>query len=166
MQTVRGKQFWPMDPRPEDFDIRDIAHALSMLCRFGGHCLRYYSVAEHSVLMTRRASQPNRLVTLLHDASEAYLVDMPSPVKKSMPEYRIAEGMVQVALAKKYALPYPFPGEVHDLDTRILTDEVQQNMAPRPQPWDVGAEPLGVTLQFWSPEQACYEFLREYVRAA
>lgn len=58
MQTFTGRQFWPMDPRPEDLDILDIAHALSLLCRFGGHCQRFYSVAEHSVHVSTLATAP------------------------------------------------------------------------------------------------------------
>jgi hypothetical protein len=61
IQTATGRPFWPIDPRPEDIDIEDIAHALSMLCRFGGHCLRFYSVAEHSVLLSQYVAPEHKL---------------------------------------------------------------------------------------------------------
>jgi hypothetical protein len=71
MQTFTGRRFWPLDPRGEDVLIEDIAHALSLLTRYGGHCTRFYSVAEHSVLLARAATPENALWLLLHDASEA-----------------------------------------------------------------------------------------------
>ena len=77
LQTYTGIQFWPLDPRPEEIDIQDIAHALSLLCRFNGHCQRFYSVAEHSVHVSTILAPEFGLWGLLHDAAEAYLSDIP-----------------------------------------------------------------------------------------
>lgn len=165
IQTARGGQFWPIDPRANEIDANDIAHALSLLCRFGGHCLRFYSVAEHSVLLARAVSLENRLWALLHDATEAYLVDVPRPLKPFLTGYREAEAKIAIAVCDKFDLPHEMPAEVKEFDRRILTDERAQNMAPAPIPWSTDAEPIGVTLQFWSPEQAKHEFLAELARA-
>lgn len=161
IQTAAGHQFWPIDPRASEIVIEDVAHALSLLCRFGGHCLRFYSVAEHSVLMARAVSPENRAWALLHDATEAYLVDVPRPLKPFLVGYREAEDKIARAVCERFGLPLDMPAEVKAADTRILTDERQQNMAPAPKPWSTDTEPLGVTLQFWSPEQAKREFLAE-----
>lgn len=161
IQTSLGRQFWPIDPRPDEIDPEDIAHALSMLCRFGGHCLRFYSVAEHSVLLARACAPENRLWALLHDASEAYLVDIPRPLKPFLVGYQEAEGKIMAAVCERFGLSGPMPQEVKDLDTRILTDERRQNMAPAPKPWSTDAEPIGATLCFWEPRQAKRAFLSD-----
>lgn len=161
IQTYVGSQFWPIDPRASEIDPKDIAHALSMLCRFGGHCLRFYSVAEHSVLLARAVSKENRLWALLHDATEAYLVDVPRPIKPFLIGYREAEDKIALAICERFSLPIEMPLEVKIADRRILTDEQKQNMAIAPHPWSTDDEPLGVTLQFWSPERAKAEFLKE-----
>lgn len=164
MQTYTGRQFWPIDPRADEVCIEDIAHSLSMMCRYAGHCIRFYSVAEHSVLLARAASPENALWALLHDASEAYLVDVPRPVKPFLPGYREAEATVMLAVCDRFGLPWLMPDEVKALDNGILGDEQRQNMAPPPKPWYHNGEPIGAVLQFWSPEQAKTEFLAEFAR--
>src|SRR6266496_3875421 len=77
-----GKWFNVFNPKPEDVDIRDIAHALSNQCRFTGHTKEFYSVAQHSVLVSTFCAPEDAAWGLLHDASEAYLSDIASPVKK------------------------------------------------------------------------------------
>lgn len=168
MQTFTGRQFWPVDPRPEEVFIEDIAHALAMQCRYAGHSLRFYSVAEHSVHLARHVSPENALWALLHDASEAYLVDVPRPLKPFLPGYREAEDAVMRAVALRFKL-LPFsvmPGEVKEADGRILADEAAQNMATPPAPWTFNGHALGVTLEYWSPERAEQEFLNEFARLA
>lgn len=162
MQTYLGLRFWPLDPRPEDVSFRDIAHALAMQCRYGGHSMRFYSVAEHSVLLARAAPPELALWLLLHDASEAYLSDMIRPLKRFMPEYRAAEDRVQWAIYQRYGLDPAFePREVKQFDNRILMDERAQVMRHTTDQWHFGGEtePLGIRLQFWSPERAEDEFL-------
>ena len=162
IQTANGRQFWPMDPQPHEVHLDDIAHALSMLCRFGGHCLRFYSVAEHCVLMARAADAPFKRWALLHDASEAYLVDVPRPIKPFLVGYDAAEAKIMRAVAVRFNLHLDMPEQVKRLDYAILTDERQQNMAPPPAAWSTDTEPLGIELQFWSPTQAYYEFLHAF----
>ncbi|PPQ17945.1 phosphohydrolase [Bradyrhizobium sp. AC87j1] len=157
-----GRQFWPMDPRPDEVFIDDIAHALSLLCRFGGHCLRFYSVAEHCVLLSRAAPRPHKMWALLHDASEAYLVDVPRPLKPFLDGYGEAENKIMRAIAVRYRLHLGMPEQVKHLDRAILMDERLQNMAEAPIAWSTDMRPLGVHLQFWSPERARAEFLATF----
>lgn len=165
MQTYTGRQFWPIDPLAEEIDIADIAHALSMACRYAGHCLRFYSVAEHSVHVARSLPPELRLWGLLHDASEAYLVDVPRPLKPSLPGYYELEQRVMDAIAEKFWLhTNTMPAEVKAADNRILVDERQQNMAPTHHRW-AGVDdlrPLGVTLEYWHPPRAEAEFIAAF----
>lgn len=164
MQTATGRQFWPLDPRPDDVFIEDIAHALSLLCRFGGHCLRFYSVAEHSVLLARAAPAHLKKWALLHDAAEAYIVDVPRPLKPFLTNYKQAEAAVMRAIEFRFGLHLGLPDQVKRLDRAILVDEMQQNMAPSVASWTSldGLDPIGVKLQFWTPRQARIEFMREF----
>ena len=91
LSTYTGKKFYPYDPRPEQICIEDIAHGLSMLCRFAGQCRFFFSVAEHSIAVAHLLPANLKLFGLLHDASEAYLADLPRPVKAGLPEYRAIE---------------------------------------------------------------------------
>lgn len=167
MQTFTGRQYWPRDPRAEDVDIVDIAAALSKQTRYGGHCLRFYSVAEHCVLMARAAEARGEPISicftaLMHDASEAYLVDVPRPIKSDLGGYFDIENANMKEIAKRYGFEFPLPAVVKMLDNQILLDEQAQNMASPPVAWGIPGEPLGVTLQFWTPEQARGEFLSAF----
>lgn len=99
-----------LDPNPLEINPHDIARALSRLCRWGGHCRRFYSVAEHSVNVMRLA-QRDRLpieaqrLALMHDATEAYLGDVVSPLKACLPEYQRIEARMAQAIAARFALP-------------------------------------------------------------
>jgi hypothetical protein len=164
MQTFTARQFWPLDARPDEVHIEDIAHSLSLQCRYAGHCRRFYSVAEHSVLIANwiwwHGSAADALCGLLHDATEAYLVDMPRPVKRSMHEYRLHEAALWKVIAARYGLPEVMPDVVHEADNRIIADELV-NMAP--MAWHARHnDPLGVELQFWSPEEAEANFLATF----
>lgn len=169
MQTYTGRQFWPLAPRAHDIDIVDIAHSLSQQCRYAGHCNKFYSVAEHSVLLARHieARKFNPLIcmwALLHDASEAYLVDVPRPVKPYLPGYKEAEENVMAAVVNHFGLsPARIPSAVHLADRQILADEMAQNMSTPPAPWNVGPA-LSIKLQFWTPEKAKKHFLTTYER--
>lgn len=168
MQTYTGRQFWPLDPRPNEIFLEDIAHALSLACRYAGHCINFYSVAEHSVLMAKHFMMPGTMWfsrtaakwALLHDASEAYLVDVPRPVKPYLTGYREAEYAVMAAIRHRFSLFGPdMPRCVKEADNRILVDERDQNMQPCDVPWDLPFKELGVTLQCLSPNEAERQFL-------
>lgn len=164
MQTYTGKKFWPLDPRPQEVDIVDIAHSLSMQCRYAGHCRKFYSVAEHSVLIARwlvgRTDAQTALYGLLHDAAEAYTVDVPRPLKRHLVGYKEAEAKVMEAIAYRFGLPLGMPEIVHEADDRIIADELA-NMTL--MPWHARhCEPLGVNLRYWTPAEAEIEFLATF----
>lgn len=163
MQTFTGRAVYPLDLRPEDIDIRDIAHALSLQCRYAGHVRQFYSVAEHSVHVARHCRQYSpeaALEGLLHDATEAYLVDVPRPIKPFLKSYKLMESRVAHAIAERFGLDNAgHPSIVHEADNRILHDERAALMSPCEREWSLIGEPLGMTIECWSPERAEREFL-------
>ena len=162
IQTYTGKQFWPIDPKPDEICIEDIAHALSLQCRFAGHCIQFYSVAEHSILLSRHVSQNNKLWALLHDASEAYLVDIPRPVKPFLTNYKELENKLMNSICIKFGLELEMPEEVSNVDRGILQDEASQNMVLPPKPWQTDKGKLGIDLLYLSPYEAENLFLTEF----
>ena len=102
MNTASGRLVDPFNLRLEDIAIEDIAHSLSMQCRFNGHCARFYSVAEHSVLVSRLVLPKNRLWGLLHDAQEAYLGDIITPIKQQVPAIQEVEANLQLLISLKF----------------------------------------------------------------
>lgn len=166
MQLYSGKQFWPMDPRSDEVDIEDIAHSLSMQCRYAGHCVKFYSVAEHSVhiagwLYVRGYTSDEVMAGLLHDATEAYLVDVPRPVKPFLAGYKEAEQSVWEAVAARFEIPAEMPAIVKEVDSRIIGDE-RANMRHCAADWYATGEPLGIELQYWSPAEAEARFLDRF----
>ena len=163
IQTFTGRQFWPLDPYWTEVDIIDIAHALSMLCRYGGHSRRFYSVAEHSVLISHRVPKEHALFGLLHDAAEAYVVDVPRPLKHQLPDYIEIENNVHNAIKCAFGLRFAEPAEVKDADLRICVDEMRVLMVNR-HSWrnHDNLEPLGVPISCWSPTEAERRFLERF----
>lgn len=120
IRTVSGIYVNVFDPRPEMICIEDIAHSLSHQCRFGGHLPDFYSVAQHSVSVSQIVEESDRLAALLHDASEAYLVDMPSPIKKGLPNYKMLESNLMKVIARKFGFEYPLTYKVKEADVFAL----------------------------------------------
>jgi hypothetical protein len=167
METRSGNRFYPEHPEVSTYAIGDIAHALSLLCRFAGQGDRFYSVAQHSVEVSRASGHEPRLRKqgLLHDASEAYLVDLPSPIKylPEMKPYRELEARVMAAIRGAFGLPYSEPPEVKYADLRLCRAEAKMLGLLRP---DWGAiydmPPLDHKFRALSPEYAERQFLAEW----
>ena len=161
INTWSGQQFNFLNPEPTQILIEDIAHALSLQCRFNGHCEKFYSVAEHSIAVcklveARGYSLEVIMTALLHDASEAYIGDIVSPLKKALPDYQVIEQGIEKVIAEKFSLQYPFPEAVHKADKDILELEFS-SLKP------FSKEPSGA-LRCLSPEAAEAAFLDEYRR--
>ena len=123
IRTFSGKYVNILNPDPDTICIEDIAHALSNICRFGGHTPQFYSVAQHSHHCHQLASGKHKRAALFHDASEAFLVDMPSPIKKHLPDYRKLEYQLMTVIAKKFGFQFPFDPEIKKVDTEMLQFE-------------------------------------------
>lgn len=166
IQTASGRAFFPLTPEPADLDLFDIASGLSRQCRYGGQLgrLEFYSVAEHSVLLSHAVPPELAAWALLHDASEAYLCDVPRPIKGALGlAYAAAEERLMRAVAQRFDLPWPMPEELKQYDTRILQNErraLWPNTPPRPWSTDQHGPPLpGITVAGWLPYQARSRFL-------
>lgn len=145
IETASGRKFNFLSPDPDSIDIHDIAYALSNLCRYTGHCRSYYSVAEHSVYVASLLPDNLRLAGLLHDAAEAYLGDVNSPLKRLLPEYKEIEHGVEAAIAKKFGLEYPFPSGVKHADLQQLRTEAHHLLPSRGEEWEAwGTEKLHI----------------------
>lgn len=142
IQTFTGKKFYPLDPDPNTFDIRDQAAALSKQCRYLGHVQRFYSVAEHAVRMSREAELRKyplmiQQQCLVHDNTEAYLGDMPRPLKllEAFNDYNAAEERLQHMLFDWLYLEPEIHPAVKALDMEILGTEVNALKCPIHPDW-------------------------------
>jgi uncharacterized protein len=165
MQTVSGKNISILTPFGNTFDPRDIAHHLSHLCRFTGAVRWFYSVAEHCVLVARLTASFGRMAqlqALLHDASEAYLNDLISPLKHlpEMAPYRAIEARFELALASWFGLPAGMNPIVKSADNLAVRVEKHQ-LKGHGGPVMAGGQVLRVPGP-WRPERARFEWLRMY----
>lgn len=160
IQTYSGKQFWPIDPRPEDICMEDVAHALSLICRFSGHCRRFYSVAQHSVLVSELVEPEFALWGLLHDASEAYLSDIARPVKPYLANYQELELGIEKCIAERFDLVWPMPAAVKKADSIMLATEARDLMKAPPADWNFMEPPADFTVVPRPPEKAELMFLQ------
>lgn len=144
IQTYTGKAFYPLAPRVEDIDIEDIAHSLSMQCRFTGHTKDFYSVGQHCAEISEIVPEEDALWGLLHDASEAYLVDLCRPLKrleKLGSPYREIEARLMLAICERFGLAPEQPASVKEADLRMLMTEKRDLMRVPPLPWVDQGEP-------------------------
>lgn len=154
ISTFSGRKFYPLDPRPEEIEIVDIAHALSRQCRFSGHChgSEPYSVAQHSVEVAKLLPPALKIAGLLHDASEAYLVDLPRPLKHSpgfADGYRSAETELMRCVGVRFGIGSFDNPLVEVADQRLLKSERRDLMHADCQ-WDVpGVKPVPHTITPW-----------------
>jgi hypothetical protein len=180
IRTFTGRKFWPLNPEPDELDIRDIAHALSMVCRFTGHVKRFYSVADHSLRVSKLAekmalrgyclsfsylrttsAREMALWGLMHDASEAYLCDIPSPIKHASglgELYREYERRLMNVIAERYELGIIEPLIVKKADRILLNTEMRDLMENA----DFGGETLPDEITPLIPEHAEALFLRRF----
>lgn len=134
IQTYTGKVFDFLNPTPDMIDIEDIAHSLSNLCRYGGHTKRFYSVAEHSGHMSYMVPEKHALAALLHDASEAYLVDIPRPVKMCLSNYADIEHGLLTAISSRFGFQYPLHEVIKQADSAMLFIERKALLSPLADP--------------------------------
>ena len=174
--TFKGKKINPLNLQPEDICIEDIAHGLSMKCRWGGFCDPFYSVAQHSVLVCeevqrRGKSLTNAKAALLHDASETYLPDVAAPIKDSFyikvvrEDYRAVvpfkdeEERILNLIFEKYGIKYDNMRLIKDIDVAIRNDEAAALMEGT-EGWDLSNR-LGIEIEPWTPMDAEDFFLKK-----
>lgn len=159
--TYSGIKFYPFNPKIEDVSIEDIAHALSNQCRFSGHTYKFYSVAQHS-RYTSQICEEDKLWGLLHDATEAYFIDVPSPIKNFIRFFKKYEKRLAKVIAKKFDLPFPIPQEVHRADKSIFNIEWDCLMNQEKGFFDVKTDYFKIEPE--TPEIAKQKFLDEFYK--
>lgn len=164
-QTYLGKRFEFHRPTAQMVDIRDVAQALSLQCRFNGMCREFYSVAQHSVHVSSLLPPYLRLVGLLHDASEAYLGDLITPVKAMVPQFKVLEMKVEQAVADRFHFDSDLLDDprVKAADRVMLATEATQLLDHPPVGWGVNmADQAGFTLAPLGPAEARKLFLATF----
>ncbi len=151
--TFTGLRLNPFDPDPEMINIDDIAHGLSLTCRYAGQCKKFYSVAEHSIRLTRLVPEELRPVALMHDSAEAYMLDLPSLIKRVMPGYQAAEHNLLSVIFAKY-----------DIDIQLLTRFLKEeyvllatecrDLVTNTDGWFLPEPPLDKPIEPWTPRTA------------
>lgn len=159
-QTFTGRIIDPRNMTTDDIHITDIAHALSNMCRYAGHVSKFYSVAQHSVLVSKLVLPEHALWALFHDASEAYVNDIPSAFKHEMTDYYKWEKKIMRLIVEHYKLkPKTIPEEVFFADHAICKDEMSALFTPSflvPEPY------YNILIDPWTPRQAKKEFLARF----
>jgi len=170
LQTVSGRWVNPFDPDPEQLDAGDIARALANQCRFGGHSRVFYSVAQHSVIVSRLVEQgggdaEDAFAALMHDATEAYLGDMPHPLKHRSPlgaAFKAAEEHLERAIRERFRIKPDVP-EIKPADRALLATE-RRAFSAEDWHWPEldGVEPVDLELTAWSPDDAARAFAERF----
>lgn len=164
LQTFTGRRIDLFNPDPDDIDIIDIAHALSHECRYAGHVRQFYSVAQHSVLVSQYCDANDALWGLLHDASEAYLGDVVKPLKVTgaFRQYRVLERRMQAAVCSRFGLPVSEPPSVHRVDKAMVAVEARELLAPVHPVFAETESAFAAPVRPETPQQARQRFLHRY----
>jgi 5'-deoxynucleotidase YfbR-like HD superfamily hydrolase len=174
LETYTGKKLYILDPQPEAICIEDIAHSLARTVRYRGHIKDgvWYCVGEHSIHVANVAAshkgpykktRAQVMRAFMHDAVEAYMGDIPSPIKASIPELRAAERDIEHVIMAKYGLQLHKPDWLDAIDKRIIVDERRAVMSPTDNVWLIdNLNPLGVDIQCWDIEEAEHRFLQMF----
>lgn len=168
MQTASGKRFDFAYMRHSDICIQDVAWSLSNLCRFNGHTRTRYTVAEHSCRVHDRVPESMRLAGLLHDAHEAYVGDLPTPLEAVFdgPELRQLEHEVQSCVLSRFGILDPLPLEVNEADRRMCATEARDLLPGGPvNGWHIDYATPYADFRFltpWDSERSYNEFLKRY----
>ena len=171
LETASGLKFDPLNPKPDQITIEDIAHALSQVCRFAGHTRHFYSVAQHSYLGSFLVPEEDAKWFLLHDASEAYIGDLISPLKyltEAGKAYRPIEKRIMQVICQKFGLPEVQPPSVHAADVAMLYAEKKQIMGPIPwdRKWGKIIKPADIKIREMLPWKAKQLFLKRFLELA
>jgi hypothetical protein len=163
METASGRKFFPFDPRPQDIDIGDIAISLANQCRFGGMMVPFYSVAQHCLHVSSMLPPEFVVRGLLHDAAEAYIVDLPTPLKNCLPKYKEIEDQILVAIAAHFGQSPEWltdlPAEVQHADKVALVTERRDLKGFSKLDWGIDVTPHQQKLVPMSAPEARAAFL-------
>lgn len=159
-----GSYFYFRNPRESEFSIADIAAGLAKICRFNGQCKEFYSVAQHSILVSRIVPEKHALAGLLHDAAEAFVGDMVAPLKALLPEYKAIEREVEAAIFERFGIKLPLDPCIKQADLVLLKTE-QRDLMHNSDTWQHIGDLVPMSqeiIPYVSPRRAEIEFLNRY----
>lgn len=158
-----GKFYSYLNPEQNKWDIEDIALSLSNLCRYSGQVGKFYSIAQHCYLVSYAVDQKYALDGLLHDGVEAFMVDIPTPLKVLLPDYKALEAKHEAEMFRRFGLEYPMNPAVHKADRELLCAEVRDMKTPHPH-WDFANADVSHVphIDPWTPYMARKMFLKRY----
>ena len=162
--TRSGRQVSLLNPQYSQIDIGDIAHGLAFQCRFNGQTSRFYSIAQHCLMVTSILPDHLKLAGLLHDAAEAYIGDVVQPLKVLLPDYQVIESNFNQAIELRFNVNLDHQEEVKAADLIALATE-KRDLLPRERcDWELlkGIRPLDRLTLPMSPEQSEESFMRTY----
>lgn len=162
--TRGGHYISLVNPDVSKLTIGDIAMALAYTCRFGGHTLGFYSVAQHSVLVSHVVPPHFAKAALLHDAAEAIVGDVPAPLKQLLPEYKRIEARIESAIMQHFGIPYPLPPVIKHADRVLLATERRDLMPHTNDTWALtdGIKPLPNRIEPLNPLPAAEAFINRW----
>lgn len=168
IQVLSGGRFDLLDPRPEDVNLTDIAHALAQLCRFTGHCRPFYSVGQHCLMVSRLVPPELALQGLLHDAAEAYVGDVSRPLKNVLDEVapgvlKEIETRVEQAIFTRFDVAWPMDPAVKLADNVALATEKRDVMRGGTEPWHNMPDPLPDPIVALSPVQVIHDYAMRFI---
>lgn len=168
-QTYSGVKFDLNNPTFDMIRFRDIAHSLSRICRYNGHCEHFYSVAQHSVYVSMLVPDKYKLEALLHDAAEAYTSDIPTPIKATIPSFEAFERKIALLLSVKFGIPATMSAVVKEADEATLAAEKDWLTIDYGYDWGITKTKNPVLLgalshgkSAWESEPAKFNFLDEF----
>lgn len=173
IKTYTGRRFYPFDPRLDEIELTDIAHALSMQCRFSGHVKEFYSVAQHSVMVHDLVQSPRaKFWALFHDATETYIGDMASPIKWFFPEFSEMEDALALRIIERWRIPFDeeIEHEVKQVDNWLVFQEGRLLLNnPETEVWQARTQRPTTfrhndidSIECLDPKRACHLFLDRF----
>lgn len=165
--TSEGRYFNFVTPEQNIFGVEEIAHALAHVCRFAGHTREFYSVAQHSVHASYLVHREHALAALMHDAAEAFIGDVTSPLKQLLPAYKVIEKRLERVIFAKFGLAWPMHPDVKRADLIMLATEQRDLMPAHADQWEWeltgDIRPLPVTISPVAPSVAKQWFLQRHM---
>lgn len=160
IETYSGNQLYFLSPTEDMVELEDISNGLSKLCRYSGGITKFYSVAEHCVILARKVMEitgdhEQAITALLHDGSEAFCADLPRPIKHCCPDYMDVEGKINEVIFKKFNIK-PINELIHYLDTNIVRDE--SVLFKNPPKWVEDFKCIGIEVECWDHNRAKVEW--------
>jgi len=168
ISTFSGRYIDLSNPQPESFVIEDIARGLANTCRFGGQCNGFYSVAQHSVLVSHLVPREHQMAALLHDGAEAILTDVATPLKAMLPDFKVIEKRIEAAIFKRFGLLFPMHSSIKQADLKALATERRDLTPWGDDYWPLLGEvdPLPFKIKAMNPNEAFSAFMDRFYELA